>query len=83
MKSARHRERKGDTRLQIFAIFAKYGKDAKQLVPPVHVTDTVPVGTVFSTFDSSEINVLTNDSLDPVCKVPELKMCAVTIEKVA
>jgi predicted molibdopterin-dependent oxidoreductase YjgC len=49
---------------------------------PFHVTDKVPVGTVFSTFHSSEIYVLTNDSLDAVCKVPELKMCAVTIEKV-
>jgi len=48
----------------------------------VHVTDKVPMGTVFSTFHSSEINVLTNDSLDAVCKVPELKMCAVSIEKV-
>ena len=46
------------------------------------VTDTVPVGIVFSTFHSSELNVLTNDSLDPVCKVPELKMCAVAIEKI-
>ena len=48
----------------------------------VQVTEKVPKGTVFSTFHSSEINILTNDSLDPVSKVPELKMCAVTIEKV-
>lgn len=48
----------------------------------VQVTDRVPVGTVFSSFHSNEINVLTNDSLDPVCKIPELKMCAVAIEKV-
>jgi predicted molibdopterin-dependent oxidoreductase YjgC len=48
----------------------------------VFVTEKVPVGTVFSTFHSSEINLLTNESLDPVCKVPELKMCAVAIEKV-
>ncbi len=48
----------------------------------VQVTDRVPVGTVFSSFYSNEINVLTNDSLDPVCKIPELKMCAVAIEKV-
>jgi predicted molibdopterin-dependent oxidoreductase YjgC len=48
----------------------------------VQVTEKVPAGTLFSTFHSSEINVLTNDSVDSVCKVPELKMCAVTIEKV-
>jgi formate dehydrogenase alpha subunit len=48
----------------------------------VQVTEKVPMGTVFSTFHSSEINLLSNDSIDPVCKVPELKMCAVVIEKV-
>jgi predicted molibdopterin-dependent oxidoreductase YjgC len=48
----------------------------------VQITDRVPKGIVFSTFHSSEINVLTNDSLDPVCKVPELKICAVAIEKI-
>lgn len=48
----------------------------------VQITEKVPTGTVFSTFHSSEINVLTNDSLDAVCKVPELKMCAVTLEKI-
>ncbi len=48
----------------------------------VCVTDKVPMGTVFSTFHSSEINLLTIDSLDALAKVPELKMCAVVIEKI-
>jgi predicted molibdopterin-dependent oxidoreductase YjgC len=46
------------------------------------LTDKVPEGTVFSTFHSSEVNILTTDSLDPQAKVPELKMCAVKIEKI-
>jgi predicted molibdopterin-dependent oxidoreductase YjgC len=48
----------------------------------VQITDRVPKGTVFSTFHSSEINALTNDSLDALAKVPELKLCAVAIAKV-
>ncbi|MBN1893445.1 molybdopterin-dependent oxidoreductase, partial [bacterium] len=48
----------------------------------VRVTDRVPVGTVCSTFHSSELNVLTIDSLDAISKVPELKICAVKIEKI-
>ena len=48
----------------------------------IKVTDRVPEGTVFATFHSTEVNVLTTDSLDALAKVPELKMCAVKIEKV-
>jgi formate dehydrogenase alpha subunit len=48
----------------------------------VQVTEKVPKGTLFSTFHSSDINVLTNDSLDALAKVPELKLCAVAIEKI-
>jgi formate dehydrogenase alpha subunit len=46
------------------------------------VTDSVPEGTVFATFHSGEVNVLTIDTLDTMAKVPELKMCAVKIEKI-
>jgi formate dehydrogenase alpha subunit len=48
----------------------------------VNLTDKVPEGTVFTTFHASDINVLTSDSLDATAKVPELKMCAVAIEKI-
>ncbi|MEZ4601135.1 MAG: formate dehydrogenase subunit alpha [Syntrophotaleaceae bacterium] len=47
----------------------------------VQVTDRVPEGTLFTTFHSSDINVLTSDSLDALAKVPELKLCAVAMEK--
>jgi formate dehydrogenase major subunit len=31
-------------------------------------------------FKESPVNMLTNPVLDPVCKIPELKVCAVKIE---
>ncbi len=50
----------------------------------VKVTDASPPGVVFMTFHFSEspTNILTNTALDPVSKIPELKVCAVKIEKV-
>ncbi|SPD76263.1 Formate dehydrogenase subunit alpha [uncultured Desulfobacterium sp.] len=49
------------------------------------VTDRVTKGVVFMPFHFAEssANVLTNTVLDPVCKIPELKVCAVRLEKVA
>ena len=32
-------------------------------------------------FAESPTNVLTNPALDPVAKIPELKVCAVRVEK--
>jgi anaerobic selenocysteine-containing dehydrogenase len=48
-----------------------------------HLTDRVPEGVVFIPFHFSEAaaNVLTNPALDPVAKIPELKVCAVQVEK--
>jgi predicted molibdopterin-dependent oxidoreductase YjgC len=47
------------------------------------VTDASPPGVVFMTFHFAEspTNQLTNPALDPVSKIPELKVCAVKIEK--
>jgi formate dehydrogenase alpha subunit len=49
------------------------------------VTEVVPPGVVFIPFHYSEAaaNVLTNDALDPVCRIMEAKVCAVQIEKAA
>ena len=49
------------------------------------VTDTVPPGVVFSTFHFGEnpINLLTINALDPIALIPELKVSAVKLEKVA
>jgi len=47
------------------------------------VTEASPPGTISMTFHFAEspTNVLTNPALDPVAKIPELKVCAVRIEK--
>ena len=49
----------------------------------VQMTDKVEVGSVFIPFHFAEAaaNVLTNPVLDPIAKIPELKVCAVRIEK--
>ena len=47
------------------------------------LTERVPQGTIFMSFHFSEAaaNVLANPALDPVAKIPELKVCAVRVEK--
>lgn len=49
------------------------------------VTERVSAGMVFIPFHYHEAaaNMLTNDALDPVCKIPEAKVCAVRVEKIA
>jgi predicted molibdopterin-dependent oxidoreductase YjgC len=49
------------------------------------VTDRVEKGVVFMPFHFEEANVnkLTNTAVDPIAKIPELKVCAVKLEKVA
>jgi predicted molibdopterin-dependent oxidoreductase YjgC len=47
------------------------------------VTERTPEGVVFMTFHFAEaaVNLLTIDALDPVAKIPELKVCAVDVRK--
>jgi len=47
------------------------------------VTERVPAGTVFIPFHFAEsaANILTNNAIDPVAKIPEYKVCAVRITK--
>jgi len=49
------------------------------------LTETVPPGTIFIPFNfrESAANALTNPSRDPIAKIPEFKVCAVRIEKLA
>jgi len=49
------------------------------------VVDIINEGVVFMPFHYAEgaANILTNNALDEHCKIPELKVCAVKIEKVA
>ncbi len=48
------------------------------------VTERSPRGTIFMPFHYREgaANVLTNDALDPIAKIPEFKICAVKIRKI-
>jgi len=50
----------------------------------VRETEKVMPGNIFIPFHFAEApaNMLTNDAVDPVAKIPELKVCAVKIEKI-
>jgi len=54
-----------------------------EVVSKALLTDLVEKGTIFMSFHFMEANanVLTNPALDPICKIPELKVCAVRVEK--
>ncbi|MZP29875.1 formate dehydrogenase subunit alpha [Heliobacterium undosum] len=49
---------------------------------PVRLTEGIIAGTVFTSFHFSEaaVNALTNSAVDPVAKIPELKVCACSVE---
>lgn len=50
-----------------------------------HLTQRVAPGVVFIPFHYAEaaVNKLTQNALDPIAKIPELKVCAVKLEKAA
>jgi formate dehydrogenase alpha subunit len=50
-----------------------------RLEAPVHITEKSPPGVVFMSFHWREAaaNILTNDALDPLAKIPEYKVSAV------
>ena len=54
------------------------------LTARARVTEFSPPGVVSMTFHFAESlsNLLTNPALDPVSKIPELKVCAVRVEKI-
>ncbi len=53
------------------------------IVTTARITDRVAKGSIFAPFHFTEAraNILTNPVLDPACKTPEYKVCAVRIEK--
>ena len=53
------------------------------LLSHVHISPQLQPGNVFATFHFSEetANLLTNPALDPKSKIPDLKVCAVKLEK--
>ncbi len=54
-----------------------------EVIAKARVTKASPPGVVFMTFHFAEspANILTNPKLDPVSKIPELKVSAVRVEK--
>jgi formate dehydrogenase alpha subunit len=54
-----------------------------EVVSKVLLTENVEPGTIFMSFHFMEANanVLTNPALDPICKIPEFKVCAVRVER--
>jgi predicted molibdopterin-dependent oxidoreductase YjgC len=54
-----------------------------EVIAKAKVTETLSSGLVFMTFHFAEsaANILTNPKLDPVSKIPELKVSAVKVEK--
>jgi formate dehydrogenase (NADP+) alpha subunit len=55
-----------------------------EITAKAKISEASPAGVVFMTFHFSEspTNILTNKALDPVAKIPELKVTAVRVEKV-
>jgi formate dehydrogenase major subunit len=51
---------------------------------PAKVTAVTRPGVVFMPihFGETAVNLLTNTALDPFCRIPEFKACAVKLEKV-
>ncbi len=51
---------------------------------PARVTKEIMKGVMFMPFHFAECaaNILTNNALDPIAKIPEFKACAVTVEKI-
>ncbi|TET58115.1 MAG: formate dehydrogenase subunit alpha, partial [Dehalococcoidia bacterium] len=62
---------------------AKISSRRGEVIAKAKVTEASPSGVVFMTFHFAEsaANILTNPKLDPVSKIPELKVAAVRVEK--
>lgn len=63
--------------------FVKMASRRGEIQTRVMITDRVEKGVVFMPFHFEEANVnkLTNPAHDPIAKIPELKVCAVSLEK--
>ena len=56
-----------------------------QINVPARVTKDIMKGVMFMPFHFKECaaNILTNNALDPIAKIPEFKACSIRIEKIA
>ena len=71
--------REGIERGELVELASRRGKIHARAV----ITERSPRGTIFVPFHFHEApaNMLTNPALDPVAKIPELKVCAVKVKK--
>ncbi|MDT8357926.1 MAG: molybdopterin dinucleotide binding domain-containing protein, partial [Methanomicrobiaceae archaeon] len=55
-----------------------------EITVPAKVTPDIKKGSMFMPFHFAECaaNILTNNALDPIAKIPEYKACAVKVEKI-
>jgi len=63
---------------EMISITSRRGKISTKAV----VTDKIEEGVLFMPFHFQETNMLTNAALDPLCKIPEFKVCAVKTAKI-
>jgi len=63
--------------------FVKVTSRRGEVIVKARITESIKKGVVFMPFHFAEAaaNMLTNTALDPYCKIPEFKVCAVKIEK--
>jgi anaerobic selenocysteine-containing dehydrogenase len=63
--------------------YVKVSSRRGEMVAKARVNGVSPPGVLCTTFHFSEspTNQLTNPAVDPVSKIPELKVCAVKVEK--
>ncbi len=74
-------EKKGIADGSMIKIISRRGEIASR----VRITRRSPEGLIFIPFHFGEAaaNLLTNDALDPVARIPELKVCGVNIEPIS
>jgi len=55
-----------------------------EIITKIGISDKPGKGVIFMNFHFKEVstNLLTNDAIDPVAKIPEFKVCAVRIDRV-
>ena len=63
--------------------FLKVTSRRGEIEARANISDQALKGTLFIPFHYADaaVNLLTNAALDPIAKIPELKVCAVRIEK--
>ena len=55
-----------------------------EMTAKAYITRKTPKGTIFIPFHFGEnpVNLVTNDALDPIARIPEFKVCAVRLEPI-